>query len=99
MTNLIQRALTGTVLLLLIFISIIWSPYGFIVLLFAINILALFEFYRLFQAYTFSPRNLAGTILSLSILVTFSLVITNINDWRILLINIIPAFCIFILEL
>jgi len=99
MTNLIQRALTGTVLVIVTITSIIWSQYSFIVLILAINILALLEFYRLFQAYTFSPRNFAGTILSLSILVTFTLVITNKSDWRILLINILPAFCIFIFEL
>lgn len=99
MTNLKQRALTGTVLVIVTITSIICSPYSFIFLILAINLLGLLEFYRLFHAYTLSPRNVTGSILSLSILVTFTLVIANISDWRILLINILLAFCLFIFEL
>lgn len=99
MTNLTQRVLTGTVLVIVTITSIIWSPYSFIFLILAINLLGLLEFYRLFHSYTLSPRNITGTILSLSILVTFTLVIANISDWRILLINIPLAFGILIFEL
>lgn len=65
----------------------------------AINLLGLLEFYRLFHSYTLSPRKIIGTVLSVSMIITFSLAITNISDWRILFINIVPVFGIFIFEL
>ncbi|MGZ8557484.1 MAG: phosphatidate cytidylyltransferase [Chitinophagaceae bacterium] len=99
MTNLKQRVLTSTILVIVTITSIIWSPYSFICLMLAINLPGLLEFYRLFNSYTVSPRNLTGSILSLCILFTFTLTIGDITDSRILLINIPLAFGICINEL
>lgn len=99
MTNLGQRALTGSMLVILIISSIIYSPYSFVILMLTINVLGLLEFYRLFKPYTLLPGNIMGVILSVSILVTFSLVISGISNWRILFINIPIGFGIFITEL
>ena len=99
MTNLKQRVLTGTILAILIITSILGGVYSFTILILAINLLSLMEFYQLFHLYTLRPRNILGTLFSEIILISFTLVIANSNNWRILLINIIAAFCIFLLEL
>ena len=99
MTNLIQRALTGAALVIIIAASIMLNRYTFIFLIVAINLLGLLEFYRLFHSYTLSPRNIAGAILSLSILVTVILVTSDICNWQIFLINIPIGFGLFIIEL
>lgn len=99
MTNLKQRVLTAIILVIVTVIFIIWSPYSFLLLILVINLLGLWEFYRLFQSYTVSPRNISGVILSLAILVSFILAAAAISTWRILLINIPVVFGIFILEL
>ena len=99
MTNLVQRAITGMILATVIILSIICGPYGFISLVLIINILGLLEFYRLFKPYTLLPRNIIGIILSVTILITFILVISGMSDWRVLFINIPLAFGIFITEL
>ncbi|MDP4262236.1 MAG: phosphatidate cytidylyltransferase [Bacteroidota bacterium] len=99
MANLTQRVITGTILVIIIVTSIMWNPYSFIILLLAIDLLGLLEFYSLFDSYTSSPGNIAGAILSLSILATVILLTSHLSDWRVLLINIPFAFGLFILEL
>ncbi len=94
-----QRTITGIILAILVILSIVYSPYSFIFLILTINVLGLLEFYRLFSIYTLLPRNISGVILSTSILITFTLVVSAISDWRILLVNISLAFGIFITEL
>ena len=99
MTNLPQRAITGILLATVIFLSIIYGIYSFTLLIILINVLGLLEFYRLYLPYTHSPRNIMGTLLSISILVTFIIVIAGKGDWRILLANIPLAFGILVTEL
>ena len=99
MENLGQRTLTGMVLVIVTTFSILLSPYSFFSLILAINILGLREFYRLYDGYAAFPRNIGGTILSMCVLLTFTLVITNRCDWRILFINMAATFALFIMEL
>ena len=99
MTNLTQRALTGAVLVIITVASIMWGSYSFFILMLSINLLGILEFYRLFNSYTLSPRNITGAILSISILVTVNLVISNVSNWQVLLINIPIAFSPFLIEL
>lgn len=99
MTNLAQRALTGIILVTVMICSIIYGPNGFITLILIVNFLGLLEFYRLFNPYTFFPRNMSGIILSMTSLITVSIVLSGMSDWRILLVNIPLAFAIFITEL
>jgi phosphatidate cytidylyltransferase len=99
MTNLIQRVFTGLILVIVIFYSVIYGPISFILLVLAINILGLLEFYRLFNSYTLLPRNIIGVILSAGILITCILVVSGTGDWRSLLVNIPLVFGIFITEL
>lgn len=97
--NLAQRAFTGLILAFVIFYSIIYGPYSFILLILLINVLGLREFYRLFNSYTHLPGNIMGVFLSAVILITFILVVSGNSDWRALLVNIPLAFGIFISEL
>ncbi len=99
MNNLTQRAITGIALVLLITVSVSWSPYSFICLILVIDLLSLLEFYRLFHSADLSPRKTAGVISSLSILVTCILTIGSISSWKILFINIPVIFGVFIFEL
>lgn len=75
------------------------SQVSFILLTLAINILAVQEFYRLFYSPVILPRKIAGIILSVCILVTFSILLTGKSDWKVLLINIPLVFAVFISEL
>lgn len=99
MTNLIQRIFTGLILVIVIFYSIIYGPFSFILLMLLINVLGLLEFYRLFNFYTPLPRNIFGVILSAGILITCILVVSGTCDWRALLVNIPLVFGIFLAEL
>jgi phosphatidate cytidylyltransferase len=99
MNNFIQRVFTGLILVMVIFYLIIYGPLSFILLMLAINILGLLEFYRLFNSYTTLPRNIMGVILSAGILITCILVISGKGNWRVLLVNIPLVFGIFITEL
>lgn len=99
MTNLIQRIFTGLILVIVIFYTIIYGPFSFILLLLLINVLGLLEFYRLFNSYTRLPRNIFGVILSAGILITCILVVSGTCDWRALLVNIPLVFGIFLTEL
>ena len=99
MTNLGKRALTGAVLVLVITMAIYISHISFILLILTINILALLEFYRLFDSVEIVPRKITGLFLSVSVLLTNTFCIIGSGDWKILLINIPIAFFIFINEL
>ncbi len=103
MTNLAQRALTGSILVLVISMSVTWGLYSFILLLLAIDILGLHEFYRIFTSEELSPGRGPGMLLSVSGLLTFALtlsgIISGIDGGKILLINIPLAFGIFLSEL
>jgi len=99
MNNLGKRILTGVALIVIITLAVSAGQVGFILLILVINLLALREFYRLFHIYTTSFHQAAGIILSLCVLVTFTLFVTGRGDWKVLLINIFFAFGIFIGEL
>jgi phosphatidate cytidylyltransferase len=99
MTNLVKRSITGAALVLVITLSICISYISFILLIIAINILALLEFYRLFASAEILPRRNTGLILSVCLLSTNTLFIIGSIDWKIFLINIPFAFFIFINEL
>ncbi|WP_018616415.1 phosphatidate cytidylyltransferase [Segetibacter koreensis] len=99
MNNLSKRLITGAFLILVITASIIEGTYSFIALLILINCLALLEFYHLFHSKFLTPRNISGMLLSLVMLITFSLVVCHFYNWKILLVSIPFAFLIFAEEL
>lgn len=99
MKSLIQRAITGIILVLIIIISVSWNAYSFIALVLVINLFSILEFYRLLSSAEILPRKTVGVILSLSLLITCMLAVSGKGDWKILLINIPVAFGVFIAEL
>jgi phosphatidate cytidylyltransferase len=99
MSNFMQRILTGSALAVTIITLVVMGPYSFIFLVAVINCLGVWEFYRLFQSYTRFPRALMGSVLSLSLLATFTLFVIQQNNGKVLLVNIPMAFSIFVAEL
>lgn len=85
MNNLQQRVLTAIVLTAVIIVAASVSAYTFIILILAINVLALLEFYRLFHKESILPRKIAGILLSLFIIISITLIINGFLDWRIAL--------------
>ncbi len=99
LNNLAQRAITGLILAVIIFALIRLSAYSFILLILAINVLTLLEFYRLFHRGGLLPRKTAGMLLSICIIISLTLMIRGFLDRKAILINIPFAFSIFVFEL
>ncbi|BAU54279.1 phosphatidate cytidylyltransferase [Mucilaginibacter gotjawali] len=99
MNNLTKRALTGSILVIVIAGAIIGGCYSFFLLILTINLLTLHEFYHLFNNQDISPVKQAGAVLSAVMLSTVALVINGNSDWKILLINIPLLFGIFFIKL
>jgi len=99
MTNLIQRAITGIAVVIVIGALVLLSRYTFIFLVIILNLLGLLEFYRLFHSYTRGPRNIIGVLLSLSIIVIINLVISGAGNWQLIFISLPLGFSLFIIEL
>lgn len=91
--------ITGVLLATVITLTISLSPVSFIILILAINILAILEFYRLFYSPVLSPRKITGIFLSIGILVTISILSAGKGEWKILLICVPAGFLIFVFEL
>lgn len=96
--NLLRRSITGFVLVIIITWAVLAGKYSFFVLILMIDILSLFEFYRLIRSDQIQPRRTAGVVLSFSILITVMLVAMG-GDEKLLLINLPLAFLVFIREL
>ena len=99
MNNFKKRAFTGIILFTVITFAVSWNSYSFLVLIFIINLLSLTEFYNLFKTEDIFPRKSAGFVLSLSLIITFYVVLLGFINWKLLLLNIPIIFLIFISEL
>jgi phosphatidate cytidylyltransferase len=99
MNNVIQRSFTGLTLMAISIAVVLISQYSFIFLLLVINILGLWEFYRLFHSAGIFPRKITGTILSVTLFISSALAGAAVFSWKILIINIPFAFLIFVAEL
>jgi phosphatidate cytidylyltransferase len=99
MDNLIQRVLTGIVLVAVILGATIAGPFSFAALIILLNLLALLEFYSLFSLFTGFPRKWLGLLLSLCFMVSFILVLAGVIHWEMMLLNLPLAWAPFIVEL
>jgi len=97
--NFKKRTLTGAGLVFVITISVVAGPVSFVLLMLAINIFSLAEFYRLFSFPTLMPRKIQGISLSIVTLLTTILLITGTSGWDVLLVNIPAVFAMFFAEL
>lgn len=91
MTNLFKRTLTGGVLVILILAAIWLGPYSFTALLLLINMLGLYEFYRLLQTPEAKPSLAAGLIVSATLIICWLGVLTGWMNvkWMILVIPLV----------
>jgi phosphatidate cytidylyltransferase len=99
MTNLTQRLITGSILVVIISFSICWNVYSFIFSTLAIDLLALLEFYRIIHSPGLSPIKWGGVLLSSSLILTCALTLSRSVDPKLVLINIPITFVIFLSEL
>lgn len=99
MGNFYQRLLTGFAIITVITSAVMHSIYSLLFLCLAINLLGLWEFYKLFH-YTNDPtRKTLGILLSVFLLMSICLWSNQQLDAKILLINIPFVSVIFVAEL
>jgi len=95
----IQRVITGILLAGIMIGSVLMGAYGFLLLILAVNVLGLREFYQLFRSETIYPRVISGIILASALVFTSFLVVNGITELRVLLILIPLSFSIYVIEL
>jgi len=99
MSSVIKRSITGIILVIITTFSIVANQYTFIILIFAINLLALTEYYKLVAMGQFYPGLKEGLFLSIIFFISITLMLTNYFDWHILLVNVLSVAVIIIREL
>lgn len=99
MSNFGKRAVTGVIIITVIIGAVGFGVYSFLFLCLAINLLALSEFYHLFQIDKNHVRRISGLLLSACLLVTFALLNLAYYDRRITLVVLPLISLVFIIEL
>lgn len=99
MSALLQRIVTGVLLVAIISFAIVLNVYSYIFLIGLINLLAVAEFYRIQNAYTRFPRWLYGLLLSAVVYSVVILAALYLLSWKFLLIVIPIVFMMFMTEL
>lgn len=99
MNNLVLRTITGSILVTLIVSSIVICKFFFALLLLAIVVLSLIEFYRLIATETIKPQIIYGIIASVFIIALNTFIAFNYITAINLLWLIIAVFIPFIIEL
>lgn len=99
LSNLAKRLLTGVVLVAMIAGAVLIGSTGFLLLLLLVNVLALLEFYRLFQSAEVTPRRWGGVALSSILFLCQHAVLNGWLRWQFLMIVIPLAFLLVVGEL
>ncbi|HNR18837.1 MAG TPA: phosphatidate cytidylyltransferase [Bacteroidia bacterium] len=99
MTNFTQRVITGALFGAVMISSVVFNGWTFIALFFVINVLSIWEFYKLVMTDGSEPRRYAGTVLSCLLFVLTALIAKNVVSPFYLIILIPLTFYIFIQEL
>lgn len=99
MSNLAKRTITGTLIVLLIILSVIFSRYVFTCVFLLITILGLWEFYSLLEKVEIRPNKVLGTVAGAIMFLSNALVAMEIAPLEILLVNFLLLFLVFLLEL
>ena len=99
MTNIVQRSITGVILLGTIIGSIIFSEYSFLVCIGALLLFSIQEFYTITKSDDTVPQSLFGTAIGIALFASSYLFAKKLVDTRVFAL-IIPLFLIsFIIEL
>lgn len=96
MTNFTIRTLTGSGLVILIVAAVWFGPYSFAALMLLINVLGLYEFYRLLETPEVRPSKIAGALLSAGLILCFLVILTGLVNWKLILLIIPAASVIFL---
>lgn len=99
MTNFTQRVITGALFGAVMISSVVFNGWTFIALFFVINVLSIWEFYKLVMTDGSEPRRYAGTILSCLLFILAALIAKNVISPFYLIVLIPLTFYIFIQEL
>lgn len=99
MTNIVQRSITGVVLLGIIIGSIVLCEYSFLICIGTLLSFTLFEFYNITKTEAIVPQNIFGFVIGICCFVASYLFARNLVDTRVFTL-LIPLFLIlFIIEL
>ena len=93
------RALTGTLLVIVLGFSIIFHPFVLTLMLCFISVAGLYEFYSMVGSADSKPQSIIASVLSVSILVSLSLFLTGFLPFKYLLLNVVFVLVIFMREL
>ncbi len=99
MSNILTRALTGALFVVLIVSSIILSHYFFSIVFLIITILCLEEYYSLLKSQSISPAKILGIIVGSLLFLSFSLTSAGLIEIKYLYLNIPMILLVFIFEL
>lgn len=99
MSNLVTRTLTGTVIVLLIIVSVVSSQYAFTGLFLIVTILGLWEFYTMLEKVSINPNKVLGTLAGAFLFLSNALIALELAPIEILLFNFLLLFLVFLLEL
>ncbi|MFN3556419.1 MAG: phosphatidate cytidylyltransferase [Bacteroidales bacterium] len=99
MSNLVTRTLTGIVIVLLIIVSVVFSPYTFTGLFLVVTILGLWEFYSMLERVNITPNKVLGTLAGSFLFLSNALIALELAPVEILLFNFLLLFLVFLLEL
>lgn len=99
MSNLATRTITGIALVLLIIVSVVFSPYAFTSLFLIITILGLWEFYTMIEKIDIRPNKILGVVAGSFLFISNSLIALELTSQNILLFNFLLIFFVFLFEL
>jgi phosphatidate cytidylyltransferase len=97
MKDLYLRLLTGTCIAAVVILCILWSSWSFLVLFALINIIALWEFYSMFEAEGIKPQKYTGLITGTYVFLVFTLVFWEVIPGKYAFIS-VPLLLIFLLK-
>ena len=85
--------------MLLIIVSVVFSPYAFSSLFLIITILGLWEFYTMIEKIDIRPNKLLGVVAGSFLFISNSLIALELTSQNILLFNFLLIFFVFLFEL
>ena len=99
MNNLVKRIITAVLCLILIIGCLLLGEYTYFVILFAINLIALYEFYKIIPANTIAPNRYLGITSGSALFIISFIISSGLFDEKLYLVMIPLVLAIFIFEL
>jgi phosphatidate cytidylyltransferase len=99
LSNLLKRSITGTIYLIILIGSILLGSYSFGLVFLGINILALFEFFKITGSNRFFPEKYTGLLTGSALFIITYLVASEIYSSKLYLLIVPMLVLLFIIEL